>query len=330
MALKTIGDVSGETGISTRMLRYYEQAGLIASLRRADYAYRVYDEEALRRLRQIVVLRKLRIPLRQIERILRHQDTVVALEVFRRSVEEMNAEIDALQSIRQVLTRLTALIGREPGVKLNPMLLEDQNIAGLIAELSPPEQTLKGEKIMEQLSRAEKKLTKLTDVRIVYLPPSSVAAYHYMGEDSEAHAQEVMNRFVLESGLLGVKPDIRHFGFNNPAQHAAYNASSPGYEMWVTIPDGFSVPEPLVLKRFLGGLYAAHAIDFGAFDHWGLLSEWVSESPQYAHDFGSVRAEPWDARMDPCLEEQLNYFHNVKQTDFDIARMQLDLLMPIR
>ena len=330
MALKSIGDVSGETGVSTRMLRYYEQAGLIASLRRAGYAYRVYDEEALRRFRQIVILRKLRIPLRQIERILKHQDAGIAIEVFRRSVADIGAEIDALQTIRQVLTRLIALLGREPGVKLSPKLMEDQNIASLIAELSPPERTLKGEKLMDQLDRADRKLTKLKDVRIVYLPPSSVATYHYLGEDSEAHAQEVVNRFVLESGLLQMKPDLRHFGFNNPAQHPAYNVSAPGYEMWVTIPDGFPVPEPLLLKRFLGGLYAAHAIDFGAFDHWGLLSEWVNESPQYAHDFGTARAEPWDAQMDPCLEEQLNYFHNVQEPDFDIARMQLDLLLPIR
>lgn len=330
MALQSIGDVSRETGVSARMLRYYEQAGLITSLRRAGYAYRVYDEEALIRLRLIVILRKLRIPLKQIERILKSQCAATAAEIFRLRMEEVGADLDALKTIQTVLARMMALIAREPDAKLSPKLIEDTSIAGLIAELSPPEQLLKGEKLMDQLDRAEQKLNLLNDVRIVYLPPSSVAAFHYLGEDSEAHAQEVVNRFVLESGLLAVKPDIRHFGFNNPARGAAYNVSAPGYEMWVTIPDGFSVPDPLVRKRFLGGLYAAHAIEFGAFDHWGLLNEWVNNSPQYTHDLGSVRVEPWDERMDPCLEEQLNYYHNVRQSDFDIARMQLDLLMPIR
>ena len=42
------------------MLRYYEQVGLITSLRKDDYAYRVYDETAIGRLRQVIVLRKLR------------------------------------------------------------------------------------------------------------------------------------------------------------------------------------------------------------------------------------------------------------------------------
>ena len=83
-------------------------------------------------------------------------------------------------------------------------------------------------------------------------------------------------------------------------------------------------------SAFLGGLYAAHAIEFGAFDHWGLLSDWVLQSAEYAADYASPRCEPADQRMDRCLEEQLNYFHNVQDPAFDIARMQLDLLLPIR
>ena len=326
--LKTISAVSREMGVSTRMLRYYEQAGLIRSQRRPDYAYRVYDEEALRRLGQILVLRKLRIPVRQIERVLRHQDAATAIDVFRQSVEELGAEIDALQLIRSVLVALMERLGREPGVRLHPALLEDVSVAGLIAALSPPEQLVKGEKTMEALNRADRKLSVLSDVRIVYLPPSWVAACHCQGEEPEARAQEVVNAFVLGSGLLQIKPDIRHFGFNNPI-YDPLETSSHGYEMWVTIPDEFNVPAPLIKKRFQGGLYAAHAIAFGAFDHWGLLHEWVTKSPDYAVDFGSPRCEPSDPVMDRCLEEHLNYFHNVMDPAFDISRMQLDLLLPI-
>jgi len=327
--LRTISQVSREMGVSTRMLRYYEQAGLIRSLRRPDYAYRIYDGEALQRLRLILVLRKLRVPVRQIGRILARQDAATAIDVFRQSADELGAEIDALKLVRSVLNRLMELIGREPGVRLNPLLLEDASVAGLIAALSPPDQLVKGDRTMDALNRADQKLSALKDVRIVYLPPSWVAACHYRGEDSEAHAQEVVNRFALDSGLLDAKPDVRHFGFNNPAQDAAYNTSSPGYEMWVTIPDGFSVPAPLTKKRFLGGLYAAHAIEFGQFDHWGLLYDWVVNSPDHAPDF-EPRCEPSDPEMDRCLEEQLNYLNNVRDPAFDVQRMQLDLLLPVR
>ena len=57
----TISQVSKILGISTRMLRYYEKAGLIESRRKEGYAYRIYDENTVCRLRRILLLRKLRI-----------------------------------------------------------------------------------------------------------------------------------------------------------------------------------------------------------------------------------------------------------------------------
>lgn len=55
MELQTLNQVSKMYGVSARMLRYHEQIGLIESLRKEDYAYRVYDEDALRRLQQIII-----------------------------------------------------------------------------------------------------------------------------------------------------------------------------------------------------------------------------------------------------------------------------------
>ena len=70
MNTMTISEVSKTFCVSTRMLRYYEKAGLITSTHRVDYAYRVYEEEAVRRLQLLLILRKLRIPVKQIEQIL--------------------------------------------------------------------------------------------------------------------------------------------------------------------------------------------------------------------------------------------------------------------
>ena len=139
MELKTIGAVSRDMGISARMLRYYEQAWLIRSLRRPGYAYRVYDEEALRRLRQILLMRRLRIPVRQIERVLRHPDAATAIDVFRENVEVIGAEIDALSTVREALTRLMALLERAAGETLGAALISDASVAGLLESISPPE-----------------------------------------------------------------------------------------------------------------------------------------------------------------------------------------------
>ena len=66
----TITQLTKSLGVSTRMLRYYEHIGLLESRRVEGYAYRVYDDQAAARLKQIVILRKLRVPLKQIALLL--------------------------------------------------------------------------------------------------------------------------------------------------------------------------------------------------------------------------------------------------------------------
>ncbi|MEA5358219.1 MerR family transcriptional regulator [Amycolatopsis sp., V23-08] len=47
-----IGELAERTGVSTRLLRYYEEQGLLAASRDAN-GYRCYDGEAVVRVRQI-------------------------------------------------------------------------------------------------------------------------------------------------------------------------------------------------------------------------------------------------------------------------------------
>jgi DNA-binding transcriptional MerR regulator len=74
MELQTVNQVSRSTGISAQMLRYYERCGLITSQRKMDYAYRLYDDENIKRIQQIIILRKLQIPVKQIAVILNNPD----------------------------------------------------------------------------------------------------------------------------------------------------------------------------------------------------------------------------------------------------------------
>ena len=48
MELTTISQVSKEYNVGTRTLRYYEKIGLLNSCKKEDYAYRTYDDEAIR------------------------------------------------------------------------------------------------------------------------------------------------------------------------------------------------------------------------------------------------------------------------------------------
>lgn len=183
---------------------------------------------------------------------------------------------------------------------------------------------------MEDLNKANESLNKLTDVRIIYLPPMTVAAASAMGNGCEGVVAGIIERFVKEHDLLKIKPDIRHFGFDCSQGATGIGESSHKYQMWVTIPEDMDVSEPLVKRTFTGGLYAAHMIKMGDFDHWKLLADWVSKSEQYENDWKSIRVSPLEDDMDRCLEESLNYWGNLQNSNFDPGKMQLDLLFPVK
>lgn len=176
------------------------------------------------------------------------------------------------------------------------------------------------------INNANKNISKLTDVRIVYLPPAAVASVHFYCDEPERHANEVLDKFVRESNLSSLKPDLRHYGFNHPDPSPNTPKGMPdhGYEMWVTIPEDMTLPEPITKKFFPGGLYAAHMIKMGNFHEWQWLIDEVINSNDYEPNWGNPEC------MSGLLEEHLNYINHVNLHNSEPTDMQLDLLMPIR
>lgn len=331
MALQTISQVSLFYGISTRTLRYWEQVGLIASIRgeREDYSYRTYDEDTVGRLRQIIVLRKLRIPLKQIAVILHSDSAAPAIAAFEENLAGVESELSALSTIRSILVRLLEQLKLDEtrfALPDDETLLEMTDALTVSRNLRREETPEKPPATMEDLTRAEQKLNRLSDrdVRILYLPPMTVASYQYIGDAPEDRTGEVIDRFVREHDLPARYPAMRHFGFNapNPVDETGFH----GYERWVSIPEDMEVPAPLVKKSIPGGLYAAHMIPMGAFEEWRLLLEWVCESQKY-----DLNIEDLGGGYHMGLyEEHLNYVNYVNQADLKPEDIQLDLLVAVK
>lgn len=323
--LMNITQVTKTFGISTRMLRYYEQIGLLKSQRMEGYAYRMYSEDSCLRLRQIMLLRKLRIPLKQIAVLLSDHNSSKAIEVFQSQISEMNGEITSLTTIRNILQRFVDELSSNAEINLKKDLLNDMTLLSMIHPLSLTKINFKEDNVMNDLNKASEQLGKLRDrdVRIVYLPPAAVATFQYVGDEPEMHVNQVLDQFVRDYDLIHVKPDLRHYGFNapNPVDDTGYH----GYEMWVTIPEDMEVPKPLLKKKFEGGLYAAYMIPFGAFEEWGNLFRWVQNSSLYELN-GSQDA----SNMFGCLEEHLNYKNHVMLANTEPEGLQLDLLIPVK
>jgi len=98
-----IKDLSSKYDITARTLRYYEDMGLIASTRSDDYAYRMYDVTAVRKLEQIFILRKLNISIKDIQRIFADSGSATVLEALEKKVHNIDDEVALLHELKDIV-----------------------------------------------------------------------------------------------------------------------------------------------------------------------------------------------------------------------------------
>lgn len=320
MEIMTVSELSRKFQVSTRMLRHYEKMGLLASHRKEDYAYRVYDEIAVKRLQQIIILRKLRVPLKQIAVILDDHGQSQALRILRENITELDDEIIALDKIREILrcfvSRLDECIRKS--VRLD--LLEDSELLKVVDALSLSKVNFKEEWSMEELNKASEVIESRMDIRIVYLPQATVAASQHTGNNPEDLSGARLESFIKSVNLPEKKQDFRVYGFNNPSPQEGQEHY--GYEFWSTIPEDLDIPTPLEKKHFAGGLYAAHCIKMGDFQEWAAFFEVMKKDEEYEIDW----REP--DGMAGCLEEHLNVYS--LYTGVEKEFKQIDLLIPVK
>lgn len=154
--METISQVTQQFNISARMLRYYEKKGLISSIRIPDYSYRVYDEEAVKRIQQILVLRKLRIPVQQIAAILDDTSQKQALEILQNNLSELDEEIATLGILRDILGTLVFRLNESIQERVRLDILKDTELMDILHVIKPPKTNLKEEPYMNQLINLNK------------------------------------------------------------------------------------------------------------------------------------------------------------------------------
>ena len=320
MTVLTATEVSKTLGISTRMLRYYEKSGLIESTRKDDYAYRCYDEWAVRRLQLILMLRKLRVPLKVISEILSDQDRQQVCDLLRERLSETETEIAALETIRTILQSLISRLDQGLTAQIQNRLLDDAAMMEIAKALTPVKLPLKETRInRDDLEKAEDLFTGDLRVRIVILPPATVASYHYIGENAEEIAIDRMAQFVGDSALYRHKPDARMFGFNHPEP-------GTGFEVYVTVPEELELPPPFTKKVMPGGIYAALTIDPPNFFEWELIMKWLEKNDRWETNY----APEGDEIMSGCYEEHLNWVYSCNPGYSGGIEEKIDLLLPIK
>lgn len=108
--MRTVKQVSELTGISIRMLHYYDQIGLLKPSKVTEAGYRLYDETALMMLQQILFYKELGIPLKEVKEILSspHYDRMQALEKQKKLLQ---LKSNRLQELVQLINK--TLMGEE-------------------------------------------------------------------------------------------------------------------------------------------------------------------------------------------------------------------------
>ena len=103
--MKSISQVAKLTGVSIRTLQYYDEIGLLKPSELTAAGYRMYDDNALQILQQILFFKELGFPLKEIKEILEKPD-FDRIAAFKKQKELFLLKRGRLDRLIQLLERL--------------------------------------------------------------------------------------------------------------------------------------------------------------------------------------------------------------------------------
>lgn len=271
--LLKIREVSSKYDISARALRYYEDMGLIKSTRSADYAYRLYDDQAIKRLEQILILRKLSISIKDIQLIFQASNSEILIAVLEKKAKDIEDKTALLRDLRNIILEFVEQIKKAD-------FSRDSDVKRLYEKASKIENHITNIAYdgnaapINHLIDITDKLKKAPEVRIIQINPFRAFS---SGVDTIENVlgafqqwQEEHDHFVRK--MMYGAPDFLWFEEDMRAVWIW------AVEEWVTKED----VEPYELIEFEGGLYAAAMSvdgddDMGGRVYSGIL-KWLENS----------------------------------------------------
>jgi len=293
-----ISEVSLKYDISTRALRYYEDKGLIDSIRTEDYAYRLYDDIAIKRIEQILVLRKLNISIKDIKKIFSANSIDVILEVLGSKVDVIDDEVTLLYELKEIVITIIKQLEKSD-VESNLDLIELYEKANDIDAKLISEKQDTTNKLLEVTT----KLERMPDIRIIELPNMKMAR---SGNTDLNVFDEWWSNVKVPQSLY-------------PRDFMWYNNRIDCFEWLFMIPDGMRDTNGYEVFDFPRGLFAvATAYDEGEEINRinRLVHKWVNDSEEY------------DEYSNECGEQE-RYDMGHVITPMGISRPQMDLFIPI-
>jgi len=314
LELIRINEVVEIFGLSSRTLRYYEEKGLIWSHHPDNKAQRHYDHAAIKRLKQIIVLRKLQIPIKDMTVIFETESTAALIQSFVGKLETLDNEITALSELRRLVDDFLHKM-LETGIKkisaITLLYEETEKRLATIPEGENPHSTPESISF-ERLSQISREALKLHDIRVIRLPEMRVLTSRLRtGQIEELTGEKLQNLFT-EYGFTPIP------GMRNCFLHKLKNDE---WLMTIKIPENYANNTIYTDEIFPGGLYAVTSAFFEDLDEtFILLKDWIAECDDYDLDTNQ-HGSPQRSEM---IEEILPWDIALKH-----SRFQQDIFVPI-
>ncbi|MBM6614654.1 MerR family transcriptional regulator [Desemzia sp. RIT804] len=156
----TVNTLSRIASVSKRTLHYYDEIGLLSPKRKSSNGYRIYGEQEVEKLQQILFYRNLDMPLEEIKQILDdvHFDSETALVEHRQRLLAKKIQLD------QLLTTIDKTLANKRGeIKMS----DKEKFEGFKKELIEKNETQYGEEVREKygtetVEKSNKKFASLS------------------------------------------------------------------------------------------------------------------------------------------------------------------------
>jgi MerR family transcriptional regulator, thiopeptide resistance regulator len=116
-----IGQLADRCGVSAKALRFYEQRGLLKPCTHSESGYRLYGPDALRRLMQIIVLKRSGFTLAEIG-LLFKRDVTFAESLFAARIETLERDLADRTQALKALRRMAWHVGSTSNLDLDQLL----------------------------------------------------------------------------------------------------------------------------------------------------------------------------------------------------------------
>ncbi|MEC3421112.1 MerR family transcriptional regulator, partial [Bacillus cereus] len=130
----SIGEISKETNVTTRTLRYYEEIGLLKPSYVAESGYRYYSKDDVITLQQITTFKKLGFKLSEIKKVLKEEKGNSEerwKSAIQNEIQTIQAEVKRLQDLEKLLYTAFHSIELTGELKTEDLMLFIKSVQGI-------------------------------------------------------------------------------------------------------------------------------------------------------------------------------------------------------